>query len=218
MSVQSWSRVTAVTAATAGMLAGLAVVDATAQDSASATRICLAPTNVEASSGSTTAAIDASREAFTAYLTGPSLRAEPLKSRLASQVKEEAKQAGCPFLLLTTMKHVQKRSGGGWLGRAAAGAAQQGAWEAGVASGSTAGRIAGQAAYGAAGQAAYNYAVTIHDKDELTLNYRLETPDGKGLVEEKDKRKAEQDGEDLLTPMVEKAAEKIVAAAKGESR
>jgi porphobilinogen deaminase len=78
------------------------------------------------------------------------------------------------------MKHVQKRSGGGWLGRAA--------------------------------------AVTIHDKDELTLAYRLETPDGKALVEEKDKRKAEQDGEDLLTPMVEKAAEKIVAAAKGETR
>ena len=130
MSVQSWAPSSAVTAATAGMLGGLAVVDATAQDSASATRICLAPTDVEASSGSTTAAIDASREAFTAYLTGPSLRAEPLKSRLDSQVKEEAKQAGCPFLLLTTMKHVQKRSGGGWLGRAAAGAAQQGAWEA----------------------------------------------------------------------------------------
>ena len=164
MRVQSWFRVTAVTA---GMLACLAVADAAAQDSASATRICLAPTSVEASSGSTTAAIDAAREAFTSYLTGPSLRAEPLKSKLASQVKEEAKQAGCPYLLLTTMKHVQKRGGGGWLGRAAAGAAQQGAWEAGVASGSTAGRIAGQAAYGAAGQAAYNYAVTIHDKDEL---------------------------------------------------
>jgi hypothetical protein len=212
---QSWRHLRA---ATAGLSLALAWADLAAQDSAQVTRICLAPTSVEASSGSTTAASDAAREAFTSYLTGPSLRAEPLKAKLASQVKEEATQSGCPYLLLTTMKHVQKRGGGGWLGRAAAGAAQQGAWEAGVASGSTAGRIAGGAAYGAAGQAAYNYAVTVHDKDELTLAYRLETPDGKALVEGKDKRKAEQDGEDLLTPMVEKAAERIVGAAKGGAR
>ena len=103
------------------------------QDSTQVTRICLAPASVEASSGSATAASDAARETFTSYLTGPSLRPEPLKARLASQAKEEAKQSGCPYLLLTTIKHVQKRSGGGLLGRMAAGAAQQGAWEAGAA-------------------------------------------------------------------------------------
>jgi hypothetical protein len=208
---QSVDRITAAAAA----LALFAGTHAAAQDSAGITRICLAPASIEATSGSTTAAVDAAREAFTSFLTGPSLRAEPLKARLASQVKEEARQAGCPYLLLTTMKHVQKRGGGGLLGRAAAGAVQHGALEAGAASGTAAGRIAGGAAYGAAGQAAYNYAATIHDKDELTLGYRLETPEGKVLVEERDKRKAGQDGEDLLMPMVEKAAEKIVAAAKG---
>jgi hypothetical protein len=91
----------------------------------------------------------------------------------------------------------------------AAGAAQQGAWEAGLSSGSTAGRIAGQAAYGAAGQAAYDYAVTVHDKDEITLGYRLESGDGQVLIEKTDKRKAKSDGEDLLTPMVQEAAEAI---------
>lgn len=101
-------------------------------------------------------------------------------------MKEEAKQAGCPYLLLTTIKH--------------------------VASGSTAGRIAGQAAYGAAGQAAYDYAVTVRNKDELTLGYRLETPDGTVLIEKREKRKAQQDGEDLLTPMVQNASEAIAAA------
>ena len=176
------------------------------------TRICLAPASVEGSSGNATAAIDAARETFTAYLTGPSLTAQPLKARLASQVREEARQAACPYLLLTTLKHVQKRGGGSVLGRMAAGAAQQGAWEAGVASGSAAGRVAGQAAYGAAGQAANDYAVGIHNKDELTLSYRLESPDGKVLVEKQDKRKAKSDGEDLLTPMVQAAAEAIVAA------
>lgn len=200
------------------MLASLGPTGLAAQDSAQVTRICLAPASVEASSGSATAASDAARETFISYLTGPSLRPEPLKARLASQAKEEARQAGCPYLLLTTLKHVQKRSGGGLLGRMAAGAAQQGAWEAGVASGSAAGRIAGQAAYGAAGQAAYNYAVTIHDKDEVSLGYRLETADGKVLLDQRDKRKAKQDGEDLLSPMVEKAAGEIVTAAKGGAR
>jgi hypothetical protein len=188
-----------------------------AQDGQSVTRICLAPASVEGASGSAASAMDAVRETFSSYLTGPSLRADPLKARLASQVKEEAKQSGCPYLLLTTIKHVQKRGGGGLLGRMAAGAAQQGAWEAGVASGSTAGRIAGHAAYGAAGQAAYDYASSTRNKDEMTLGYRLETPDGKVLVEKKDKRKASQDGEDLLTPLVENASEALVAAIGGKS-
>jgi hypothetical protein len=180
---------------------------------ADTTRICLAPASVEGSSGSADAAINAARETFTSYLTGPSLAAEPLKARLASQVREEARQAGCPYLLLTTLKHVQKHGGGSVLGRMAAGAAQQGAWEAGARSGSAVGRVAGQAAYGAAGQAAYDYAAGIHNKDELTLGYRLESSDGKVLVEKEDKRKAKSDGEDLLTPMVQAAAEAIVAAA-----
>jgi hypothetical protein len=179
---------------------------------ADTTRICLAPASVEASSGSATAAMDAARETFTSYLTGPTLAAEPLKARLASQVREEARQAGCPYLLLTTLKHVQKRGGGSVLGRMAAGAAQEGAWQAGMSSGSAVGRVAGVAAYGAAGQAAYNYSTGMHNKDELTLGYRLESADGKVLIEKDDKRKARSDGEDLLTPMVQQAAEAIVAA------
>jgi hypothetical protein len=181
-----------------------------AQDTTNMRRICLAPAAVE-TSASSDAAVNAVREAFTTYLTGPTLQAQALQARLASQVRLEARQAGCPFLLLTTVKHEKKR-GSGLLGRVAAGAAQQGAWEAGVASGSTAGRIAGHAAYGAAGVAASNYAATFHAKDELTLSYRLESPDGKALAEGKDKRKAKADGEDMLTPLVEKAAEAVAEA------
>jgi hypothetical protein len=85
--------------------------------------------------------------------------------------------------------------------------------EAGVASGTAGGRIAGQAAYGAAGAAATTaYASTFQAKDELSLTYRLESPDGKALVEGKEKRKAKADGEDMLTPMVEKAAGAVAAA------
>ena len=184
-----------------------------AQAQADTTWICLAPTSVEENSGNATKAMDATRETFTSYLTGPSLATYPLKARLESQVRQEARQADCPYLLLTTLKHVQKKSGGSVLGKMAAGAAQQGAWEAGAASGSAAGRVAGQAAYGAAGQAAYNYAGGVHNKDEITLKYRLEKSDGTVLLEKEDKRKAKSDGEDLLTPMVQQASEAIATAA-----
>jgi hypothetical protein len=182
---------------------------ARAEAQADTTWICLAPTSVEENSGDATKAMDAARETFTSYLTGPSLATYPLKAKLESQVRQEARQADCPYLLLTTLKHVQKKSGGSVLGKMAAGAAQQGAWEAGAASGSAAGRVAGQAAYGAAGQAAYNYAVAVHNKDEVTLKYRLEKADGTVLLEKEDKRKAKSDGEDLLTPMVQQASEAI---------
>jgi hypothetical protein len=187
---------------------------ALAQQDSAVTRICLAPSSVEAGSSNANAAMDATRENFLSYLTGPTLKAEALKSRLESQVKEEAKQAGCPFLLITTVKLVSKKGGSNLLGQVAAGAVRQGAWEAGVASGNTAGRIAGSAVSAAANQAAYNYAVGIHNKDELTLTYRLEGADGSVLLDKKESRKAKADGEDVLTPLIQNASEQVVAVAK----
>lgn len=200
------------------VMSGLAVlalgVPGSAQDQSQVTRICLAPSTVEAGTTNAAAAMDATRENFLSYLTGPSLKAEALKARLESQVREEAKQAGCPFLLLTTIKLESKRGGSNLLGQVAAGAVRQGAWEAGVATGNTAGRIAGGAVSAAANQAAYNYATGIHNKDELTIGYRLENAEGTVLLEKKEKRKAKADGEDLLTPIIQIASEQIVTATK----
>ena len=178
-----------------------------------AVKICLAPATVEASSNGTAAA-NAATEAFTSFLTGPSLSSQALQSRLASQAREEAKAAGCPFVLLTTIKHAAKRSGGGILGQVAAGAARQGVAEAGIAGGGAAGRIASSAANTGINQAAYAYAGSIRNKDEFTLGWRLEAADGSVLGEDKNKRTAKSDGEDLLTPLVQEAAEKVVTAAK----
>ena len=186
---------------------------ALAQQEPAVTRICLAPSSVESGSSNANAAMDATRENFLSYLTGPTLKAEALKSRLESQVKEEAKQANCPFLLLTTVKLVSKH-GSNLLGQVAAGAVRQGAYEAGVATGGTAGRIAGSAVSAAANQAAYNYAVGIHNKDELTLGYRLVAADGTVLLDKKEKRSAKADGEDVLSPLVQIASEQVVAVAK----
>src|SRR5688572_18588782 len=108
-----------------------------AQDSASSapavTQICLAPAAVEAAPNGVDP-MAAVRDAFTSFLTGPTLAVQPLSARLQSQVRQEAKLGGCQFLLLPSVKHERRSGGGGILGKVAGGAVQQGAW---AASGST---------------------------------------------------------------------------------
>ena len=86
------------------------------------TRICLAPPVVEGNGENAAPAMTAVKETFTSFLTGPTLAVSPLSARLQSQVREEAKAAGCQFLLMTTVKPVHK-TGGGLLNRMAGAAA-----------------------------------------------------------------------------------------------
>ena len=46
----------------------------------------------------------------------------------------------------------------------------------------------------------------------MSLASRLETADRKVLVDKSGKRKASSDGEDLLTPLAQQAAEAVAAA------
>jgi hypothetical protein len=206
--------VIAVRASAALVLFAVPLARAAAQETAAepaVTTICLAPAAVEAAPNGVDP-LSAVRDAFTGFLNGPTLAVQPLSSRLQSQVRQEAKLGGCSFLLLTTVKH-QRKTGGGFLGKLAGGAVQQGAWAAsGVTGGSTVGRVVAGAAAGAASSTIDDYATASRQKDELTLTYRLEDGSGKVLVEDSDKRTAKSDGEDLLTPMVQKAAETIAEA------
>lgn len=197
-------------------------LEAGAQDSASSgpavTQICLAPATVEAVPNGVDP-LAAVRDAFTSFLTGPTLSVQPLNARLQAQVRQEAKLAGCGFLLLTRIKHQRKTGGGGILGKMVGGAVQQGAWAvSGSVAGSMAGQVAAGAVAGAASTAVNDYALNSKQTDELTLSYRLESGTGKVLVEKSEKRKAQADGEDLLTPLAQNAAEAIAEAlAKGGS-
>jgi hypothetical protein len=154
------------------------------------------------------------RTVFTSYLTGPTLEVAPLQSRLPAQARQEAKADNCPYVLFTTLKQVHKTSGGGssLFSRAAGSAIQQGSYAVGGASGSVPGSIAANAAGGAAGSVASNYGSQTKQDDELTLSTQLESGDGKVLVNMTDKRKAQSAGEDLLTPLVEKAATAVANA------
>ena len=149
------------------------------------------------------------RQLFESYLKGPSLQAVELEARLASQATAEARQKECGHVLTATL--TRRRGGSGVLGKVLGGAAGSAAWH--IPGGATVGSaLARGAAWGAA-QAVASLASTTRAKDELRLEYRLSSAAGATELGPKtDTLKAKVDGEDLLTPLVEKAAEAIVAA------
>jgi len=213
MNISSTARtVCAALALTAVLTSSLAAQGATEKST-----ICLAPAAVQMASGSTSDGGNAVRESFTSYLSGPTLAVTPLNAKLASQAREEAKQASCRYVLYTSMQLERGKSGGGFLGKMIGGAVESSAWELRGAARSTAGRMVANAAASAAVEAARGLATNVKTKDELTLDWRLESMDGGVVAKNNTKAKASSDGQDLLTPMVERAAETIanaVAAAR----
>jgi hypothetical protein len=181
---------------------------ATAQDAATSQAsqsICIALPRVQILGGDAAAAATGLRDMFASYLTGPTLTPVLLESRLTSQAMEEARQKPCERVLLSSLS--QKRKGGSRLGKVLGGAAETALWHA------PGGNRAGRAAEVAAARAISTVSSTTRARDEFTLEYRLETPDGKPLLRStSEKRKASADGEDLLTPLVEKASESVAAA------
>ena len=174
-------------------------------------RICIAPPTAQVASGNSTDAGNAVRDGFTAYLTGPSLTVTALTARLASQAREEAKQAGCPYVLYAALKH-ERKQGNNMFGRVASSVVEASASELRGSASSAAGRVAANAAASTAAAAARSFAGNVKSKDEVTLDYRLETGDGTIVVKNAGKAKAAADGQDLLTPLIEHASEAVAAA------
>jgi hypothetical protein len=148
------------------------------------------------------------RNLFVSFLTGPSMKAIPLEARLASQAAEEAREKNCSRVLTMTLD--EKHRGDHHTFKAITQAA-----------GSAAGyvpytRLGGGVGVDAAvlgTEAVASVASGTRAKDEMTLSYGITSTDGKTVLARKsDKAKASADGEDLITPLVSKAAETIAAA------
>lgn len=180
---------------------------APAQDG-SAPCLALVLPSVQGVEGSAVDVATGLRDLFVGYLNGPALRTIALEARLPAQAAIEARQKNCDRMLLTTM--VRKRDSGskmaGVLGQAAGTAAWHlpyGAVGSGVARGAA---IAGA-------QAASTLASDTRRKDEVRLEYRIGTPDTAAAAKPvSSKAKARADGEDLLTPLVERASAEIFGA------
>ena len=149
------------------------------------------------------------RDLVSGFLKGPSLRTVALDARLRDHALEEAREQGCAAVLTITMS--RKTGSGRGLGRVLGDAAGAAAWHLPY-GGSTAKSTAVRSAAIAGTAAASTIASNTHAKDEMQIEYRLSTATGAVLREGTDKAKASVDGEDLVTPLVERMAGVVVAA------
>jgi len=154
------------------------------------------------------------RDLFASYLTGPSIKTITLEARLPSQAALEARQKGCGQVLLASVTRKRNEGKtGGILGQAAGIAVMRAPGAGGVT-----GAIASGATW-AGGEAIYRFSSQVKAKDEIELSYRLGPPDSVEAAKPvTSKAKAKSDGEDVLTPLVEKAASAIVTSATSGGR
>jgi hypothetical protein len=179
---------------------------ASAQD-ASAPCLAVVLPSVQGVDGSATDVAGGLRDLLVSFLTGPALRIVTLEARLPAQAAIEARQKNCERMLLTTM--VRKRDSGSALGGVLGQAAGTAAWH--IPYGGAATMARGAAIAGA--QAASTLASETRRKDEVRLEYRVGAPDAVTTAKPvSSKAKARSDGEDLLTPLVERASSEIFAA------
>jgi hypothetical protein len=173
----------------------------------SARCVALPLPNVRGADGNATDLSTSLRDLVSSYLTGPSLRTVTLDARLAEQALEEARQKDCPTVLTITL--TRKKSGGGAFGRALGDAAGAAAWH--MPYGGSAATTAARSAAIAGSAAVSSIASNTRAKDEMLIEYRVS--DGPSTMRNgQDRAKAKTDGEDLVTPLVERMAAAVAAA------
>ena len=190
-----------------------------------ATKICLVLPKAQLGQGSSGADVaEPVRATLTAYLTGPATELVPLTARIPMQIDAEAGQLGCAFVLYSA---VTQKKGGGFsklLGAASplaqvmpAMAGMGGSYNAIMAT-----QVVATAATTAAAKSAQEQAMealggaaksNIKKGDQITLEYRLVRPgDEKAVATASVVGKAKENGEDLVSPLIEQAATAVLTA------
>jgi hypothetical protein len=150
------------------------------------------------------------QNSLTEHLKAPNLEVIALEAKLASTIEAEAKEKQCDLVIYTNVSH--KKGGGGF----------------GSMFGSSGASIIGNSiGYGAGNGAVVAAQVTtkavmaatmsenIKAKDELTLDLKLQAPDSAAPTLAKQyKQKAKSAGEDIISPVIEQAAQAIVDVAR----
>jgi hypothetical protein len=168
------------------------------------------------------------RNSIIYLMNGPSVEIAALDSRLPMQVQAEAQQKQCDYILMSgvTIKH----GGGGFgkfmkagnmaasmtpIGMMAHSAGAVAATQAATMATQAATQMATQAAMQAAEQAAKGQLAglngQIKSKDDVTVEYQLfPTGQDKAVLANTLKGKAKSDGEDVLTPLIQQAANSVL--------
>ncbi len=151
------------------------------------------------------------QNSLTQYLKAPNVEVVPLEAALPSAIEAEARQKECDYVIYSNITH--KKGSGGFGMKAFSGVIAPTVGRIGIGhTGSVAGNIAGQAAT-AAIVSAGSMAANVKAKDEVALDVRLQAPGNATPATSKQlKAKAKADGEDILTPLIEQAAQAIFDA------
>lgn len=185
------------------------MINATSPKKAGAIRIGIIMPKVQISAGNAAEAAEAVRSGLANYLNGPTIEVVTLSARLPSLAMDEARQSQCDYVLSTSLTQ-KKGGGGGMFGRALGNIG--GAAAAHIPGASTAGGAAARSAAITGVYTTANLAGSIKARDEVSLEYKLEPVDGaRPGVSNTVKAKASSDGEDIVTPLIEKAATAVVA-------
>jgi hypothetical protein len=164
-------------------------------------RIGLVLPRVQMGTNEAAQAAEGVRNMFAEYLNGPTIQVALLSARIPSQFAVEAQQAECDYTLSATVVHRRGNDNaalgrvlGNFSGYIPVGDAVQGAIVSGVI------------------QTASDFASSTQAKDVMQLDYQLQVPgSSKPLLSQSTKSRARTDGEDLLTPLIEQAAEAVGA-------
>jgi hypothetical protein len=203
-----------------GSIAAAASAQSTVSDKAPAIRIGVAPSEAQLGQGNNAQGDygSAIRNSIVLLMSGPAVDIIPLDSHLAMQLQAEAAQKQCDYILFSNVAVKRRGSGGfGKMMKMAAPAAGMIGMAGGM-GGAVAGQAAGVAAMAAA-QTAQAQAMSqlaafngqIKSKDDVTVAFRLlATGQDKPKLQNSLNAKANSDGEDVMTPLLLKAADAVL--------
>lgn len=166
-------------------------------------RIGITTKTTSVGDGITTADLTAAiQTSLSQYVKGTKVEIVPLEAKLAAAQTAEAREKQCDFVLQATAAHKKGGGGFGGFGRMLSSVAPV------MGAGSVVGHVAASAIITAAGLSG-----NVKAKDELTLDLKLvSTADNSSPLARQFKAKAKSDGDDIISTIVEQAAQTIIAA------
>jgi hypothetical protein len=151
------------------------------------------------------------------HLKSPNVELIRLEAKLPSQVEAEARRKECDFVVYANVSHKNGGGSGGGFGGMFGKVMAPAVGQVGIGhTGSTAGNVAGAVATNAVVSAS-TMSVNVKQKDEMTLDIRVQAPGGAAPARQF-KSKAKSAGEDIITPLIEQAARMILDGARPASR
>lgn len=148
---------------------------------------------------------------LTEYLKTPRVEIVPLESKLPSLIDGEAKQKDCDYVIFVNVSH--KKGGGGGFGGMFGNALGSAVGSVGIGhTGSVAGNLAGQIATQAI-VSATTVSANVKAKDQITLDLKLQQTGGAAVVTKQFSAKAKSNGDDIVSQVVEPAAQAIMDVA-----